>query len=144
MIVPIPQLDAAGTKVEFGKVAQPVASLHKERHAVPNSSLCAEQALVYRASLVRAILREIRNLFWRIREIRRTQLHRRGISINPLRQTPSPPERRENALACCIQDTRSLCTSRPVTTLIEAQLFVQGWELGADWLNRNCGTAPRA
>jgi len=132
------------TQSVFEKVGQAVGLWRKLRSRVPNASLCTGQAGLYQASLVRAVSREICSLLWRIRDIQRTQLHRRGISIDPLRRTPLSQEVRESALVCCMKDTRNLCTSRPPTTMTEVELFVRGWEQGADWSARNCGTAPLA
>jgi hypothetical protein len=117
---------------------------HKLPHLGSNDSLCAGQAGLYRGSLVRAVLREIHSLLWRIREIRRTQSHRRGISINPLPEKTWPPALRESALTCCMRDTHSLSASRQHLTLTEVELFVRGWEAGAEWYARNCGTESRA
>jgi hypothetical protein len=65
-----------------------------------------------RLSLVREALREIRNLVWRIREIQRRKLDRVGFEV-PQLQGQILPDVRENALACCIRDTRNLYTARP-------------------------------
>jgi len=82
----------------------------------------------FRASQVREVVREIHNLFWRIGEIRRRGLDRVGMQIDPCPEIPLPHEQRESVLACCIQDTHNLCKSRPVTSPIEVELFVRGWE----------------
>jgi hypothetical protein len=111
-----------------------------------SSSACASTTRphVFRVSLVREVLREIHNLFWRIGEIRRRGLDRMGMQIDPCPEIPLPHEQRERALACCIQDTHNLCKSRPVTSPIEVELFVRGWEAGAAWLFRNSRTEPLA
>ncbi len=130
-------------KSEFRTVGLAHNLLRKLRRGAPNASLCVGQAGLYQASLARAILREIRSLVLRIREIRRTQLHRRGILLDPLRHRASL-EVRERASACCSEDMRNLYASRPLTTLIEAELFVRGWEAGAEWSTRSCGTERHA
>jgi hypothetical protein len=101
-----------------------------------SSSACASitRPQVFRVSLVREVVREIHNLFWRIGEIRRRGLDRVGMQIDPCPEIPLPHEQRESVLACCIQDTHNLCKSRPVTSPIEVELFVRGWEAGAAWL----------
>jgi hypothetical protein len=115
----------------------------RTRHCGYASSFaCASKARphLFRVSLAREVLREIRNLFWRIGEIRRRALDRQRISIDPLREIRLPHEPQASALACCIRDTHNLYACRPLTTLIEAELFVRGWEAGAAWPFRNSRT----
>jgi hypothetical protein len=102
------------------------------------SSLCTSVSDpgVYRGSLIREVLREIRSLFWRIAEIRRTQIHRRRASINPFPETSLRPKEYRHALASCIADIQNLSTRRPVT-LLDVSLVAQGWAAGADWSRRN-------
>lgn len=99
---------------------------------------------LFRVSLVREVLREIRNLFWRIGEIRRRELDRQGIWVNPLPDKSYPLALRERALGDCSTDTHNLCTSRHHVSLIEVQKFVQGWTLGCAWGLRNSGNKPGA
>ena len=97
-----------------------------------------------RISLLRAVLREIRSLISRIAEIRDRQLDLQGVSVDPCQEQSFPPELRESALARCIADTRNLYKSRPATTLIDAELFVQGWKLGIAWGCHNLRKQPPA
>jgi hypothetical protein len=75
-----------------------------------SSFACASKTRphLFRVSLAREVLREIRNLFWRIGEIRRRALDRQGISTDPLREIRLPHEPQASALACCIRDTHNL------------------------------------
>lgn len=99
---------------------------------------------LFRASLAREVLREIRSLFWRIGELRDKELDRQGICVDPLPSKSYPLALRERALADCSMDTHNLCISRRHVTLIDAQLFLQGWKLGCAWAFRNSGTPPPA
>lgn len=94
-------------------------------------------------SFLREVLREIRNLWHRIREIESRQLDRRGISIDPRREIPLL-EGSEIASACCIQDMRSLYSAHPHATLIDVELFVQGWMRGAASASRSWRTQSPA
>jgi hypothetical protein len=118
---------------------------HKSRPA-PSSSqpFSSLGSHLYRSSLARAILLEIRNLLSRIQEIRKTQIHRRGAAIDPLGQTQSALEDRKSAIDCCISDMRNLYAHRPHTTLIEAELFVEGWKAGIAWGRSNMRSGPGA
>lgn len=115
--------------------------LYKPHYGYSNSHGLVSLAppSMFRASLVRAVLREIRSLLWRIREIRHRSLDRMGIVIDPHHQTTSLAER-ESASDCCSKDTQNLYRDRPLTTLIEAELFVRGWEAGAEWGGHNSRT----
>ena len=84
-----------------------------------------------RLSLARAILREIRNLVWRIAEIRRRELDLQGISIDLPPEIAFPREQQESGLAHCMQGTHNLCTSRHAVSPIEVELFLQGRRCGA-------------
>src|SRR5208283_4581151 len=105
----------------------------RECYGYANTSALASynRPPLLRFSLVREVLREIRNLFRRIEEIQNRYLDRRGILINLSRDIPLRPEQQETALACCIQDMRNLYTSRPHASLIDAELYLQGWQRGA-------------
>lgn len=94
---------------------------------------------LYPASLVREITREIHNLFFRIRDLRCNQLHRRGVLMDPLRRTLSTREEQNSARESCSVDMRNLYKFRPHTTLIESELFSEAWALGAEWAFRNSG-----
>jgi hypothetical protein len=112
------------------------------RHCYANQSAIASRTRPprFRASLLREVLREIRNLFHRIGEIQNRELDRQGISLDPGRELCLPHELQESALACCIRDMQSLYSSRPQTTLIDAELLAQGWRLGAASALRNWNT----
>jgi hypothetical protein len=121
-------------------------SRRREHYGYASTSALAssERPHYLRVSLVLEALREIRNLFRRIGEIQNRLLDRRGISINPSHGISLPPEQQETALACCIQDMRSLYKSRPHASLIDAELYLQGWQSGAASALRNWSIQPPA
>jgi len=126
---------ASPEKAESQKAASdsgPSGRLHSELPSVVRCVLSTVPHL-YPASLARAVLQEIRNLFSRIREIQETQIHRRGVSIDPLGQIACEGQERERAIIDCSSDMRNLYARRPHTTLIEAEIFAQGWRRGAVW-----------
>ena len=129
---------------ETGKLAADCSGRQHCGYANSSARASATPARLLRASLVRAVGYEIRNCLWRIGELRRRALDCQGISIDPLREIPLPPEQQANALAGCIRDTQNLYKSRRLTTLIEAELFSQGWAAGAAWSIRNSRTEPPA
>jgi hypothetical protein len=106
----------------------------KPHYGYANSSARASSSPppLFRSSLLREVLREIRNCLRRIGEIRRRALDRQGISIDPLPEIAAPCAR-ESGSACCIRDMQNLYNVRPATTLIDAELFLQGWTCGAAW-----------
>lgn len=120
------------------------SSRRREHHGYSNLCGCesANPPRVFRLSLAQAILREIRSLFSRIRELQRRRLDRRGISLDPLHQIESL-EVRERASGCCTEDMHNLYASRLLTTLIEAELFAEGSSAGAAYAIRNCDIGPR-
>lgn len=122
--------------IDMDRSAQHCSStMHREC----TSPLVGENATWFRRSLAREVLREIRNLVWRIREIQRKALDRQGFEVPQLQGQISSPAK-ENALICCTKDMRNLYASRPWTTLIEAELCAQAWNRGAMWAVRNLNT----
>jgi hypothetical protein len=124
----------------------PLVGYRSRRPHYGNASSCARELVApppeFRLSLAQAVSREIRSLFRRIAEIRKQSLDLQGVSINPCPELSLPLEQRESALKCCIQDIRNLYASRPGTTLIDVQLFHQGWKCGVASLLRSRSTEP--
>jgi hypothetical protein len=108
---------------------------HSGRRKFPKLPLCAVGPYpgLYRSSSVRAVIQEIRTLPFRIRELLRDQLHRRGVSIHPLAEMRASSEEHQSAIDGCKQDMRNLYERRPHTTLIESRLFAEAWAMGAAW-----------
>ena len=92
-----------------------------------------------RLSMAREVLRETRNLAWRIRTIQCRYLDQQGIEI-PRLEGQIAPQLRESALKQCIADTQSLCASPRLSSLIDAELVAQSWNRGAMWALRNSHT----
>jgi len=134
--------DAWPHETQAGKLAS--VCLHKRHYgyASGHAGVSTKPPRLLRLSLVRALLREMRSLLWRIGEIRSRQLDQQGISVNPL-QKSYPAMARERALDDCNRDMRNLYISRRYTTLIEAEIFAQGWSYGAAWGLRNSDIQPR-
>lgn len=116
-----------------------------EHYGYANSQGCASATAppIFRLSLVREAVFEIRNLVWRMLEIRRRSLDRTGILIHPLHEIVSRQEQRESALEGCIRDMHNLCKHRPPLGLIEAELFVRAWESGAAYMQCMSSTQSR-
>lgn len=116
------------------KVIREVGPLRKLRH------LFASLRYLVRLSMVREVLRETRNLAWRIRSIQCRNLDRQGIEIYRLEEYIAP-ELRESALRQCTRDMQSLCASPRLSSLIDAELVPQSWNRGAMWALRNSHTS---
>ena len=103
------------------------APLDKSRCGLPKM---LQPRRAFRLSLLREALREIRNVSRRIWLIRDKKLDC-GLQIDPCVALGLPPETQEKALACCMRDMRNLMSSRPPTTMVDAELWLQGWYRGA-------------
>ena len=103
------------------------------------SSVVSLGRYLYRASLARALGREIGSCYWRIRELLGTQLHRRGVVCRLERQPTSPRSGFQPALDGYTQDMRRKFAACPWMTLIDVQTFLEGWTLGAAWVAHNSG-----
>jgi hypothetical protein len=102
--------------------------------------LCASLRYLVRLSMLREVLRESRNLVWRIQTIQCKNLDRQGIEI-PRLEEHIAPDLRERALRQCIRDMQSLCASPRLSSLIDAELISQSWNRGAMWALRNSHTS---
>ena len=78
---------------------------------------------------VREILKELGSLEWRIRRICQASISVRYGCLQGNRVG-----RLANARTrACIRDTQEIGTIRPRATLLDRQLFVEGWQRGAEW-----------
>jgi hypothetical protein len=111
-----------------------VGLLRKLRH------LYASVWYLARFSMVREVLREIRNLVWRIRMIQCRNLDRQGIEI-PRLEEHIASDLRESALKQCMRDMQSLSAFPRLSSLIDAELVAQSWNRGAMWALRNSRTS---
>lgn len=93
---------------------------------------------LYPASLGRVLRCELGSLLGRIRALLRTQLHRRGLVLDPACATASTGEERKQAQDACSEDMRKLFAARPWLTLVDGEIFVLAWKQGAEWSDRNC------
>ena len=98
----------------------------------------------YRVSLVQTLLREFRSLFFRIRELRRTQSDPRGVLIDPWYRAPVEPSVRQHAIDCGSQDRRNLCRHHPHRTPVDFELLAAAWALGGCWISGSMGNEPVA
>jgi hypothetical protein len=104
--------------------------------------LFASLPYLVRLSMAREVLREIRNLGWRIGTIQCRNLDRQGVEIPRLGELVAP-DLRESALKQCMKDTQSLCASPRLSSLIDAELVSQSWNRGAMWALHNSHTSLR-
>ena len=105
--------------------------------------LSSAQSEVYRAvragyfylhppALAHEILRELCNLPRRIQNLRATKLCLYGIEIGRL-QGNHVDQRANERTRACMRDMREIDTFHPRATLLDRQLFVEGWKRGAEW-----------
>jgi hypothetical protein len=94
---------------------------------------------VYRCSLVRLLLSEMAGILGRIRAIRETQIYHRGVRFDPGRSTVSCLLERERIADACIADKDNLTKARSHLTLVDIEIFVQGWLHGHEWSVHNYG-----
>jgi hypothetical protein len=101
------------------------------------------QSEVYRAAravyfylrppaLAHEILRECCNLPRRIQNLRATKLCLYGIEIGRL-QGNHVDRRANERTRACMRDMQEIDTFHPRATLLDRQLFVEGWKRGAEW-----------
>ena len=91
---------------------------------------------------LRGLLKEVRNSYWRIKVRWQSGVSHQGLQMGyDLHREVSegvPQEcKREHANT---QDILELFSLRPYSTLVDADLFRAGWELGAEWMFRNYHT----
>jgi hypothetical protein len=79
----------------------------------------------------------MKGIVGRIRAIRDTQIYRRGIVFHPARSMSFSHEESRTLQDGCISDTKKLNDARPWLTLVDTELFVEGWTQGAEWMYRN-------
>ena len=75
------------------------------------------------------ILREIGSLGWRIGRICQARISVRYGSL----QGNYLDRRGNRRTRACIRDTQDIKKFRPRATLLDRQLFVEGWQQGAEW-----------
>ena len=95
---------------------------------------------LYRASLARALIREVGSLIGRIKVVLVVRSHRRVI------HSPSPQsmdltlKEREQFQCSRTEDMNKLFAVRPWLTHLDAELFCRAWKLGAEWSGRILST----
>lgn len=92
---------------------------------------------IYPFSGIKLLRAEVAGILGRIRAIRETQLYARMVRIDPAHSTGVSPDERERIADACIQDKDNLAKSRPHLTLVDVELYVQGWTHGHEWTHRN-------
>lgn len=120
--------DGSGQPQGVGSCGRMVTRLSSVQRAVWRLTQSAYRHLTFSSS-VREILRECGSLPHRIRMIRESNLR---IHFGRLAETRL--HRRDNARTLtCIRDTRDIDKYHPQATFLDRQLFVQAWQLGAEW-----------
>src|SRR6266436_10125066 len=79
--------------------------------------------------LIREVLRECRSLFQRIRMLRESI----PLAYHGNLQGNRGHRRENEQTLRCIRDTQHITQHRPLATMLDRQLFVKGWQLGAEW-----------
>ena len=99
---------------------------------------------LHRFPLLFALLLEVRNLFWRIARLFRTQLYRKPLDIGPaFEKTPDGSFQESVRTRACSADMRSLYATYPAATILDAELFLGGWKRGWEWGHNHAGTGQR-
>src|SRR5262249_23284418 len=88
---------------------------------------------------LRGLLKEVRNSYWRIKVRWQSGVSREGLGMGyDLHREVSEDSPQECKRAhASTQDILELFSLRPYSTLVDADLFRAGWELGAEWMLRN-------
>jgi hypothetical protein len=76
-------------------------------------------------------------IFGRIRAIRETEIYYRCVVVDPARSLTSDHRQRELVVDACIADIENSTKVRPHLTLVDKEIFVQGWRQGHEWSVRN-------
>jgi hypothetical protein len=92
---------------------------------------------LYHGSSVRAVLREIRSWYCRIRELLGTQIHLRGVRLDPRCLSGATLAECRQAETAYTRDMRNLCADYRWVTMLDFQTFSLGWLLGAAWGRHN-------
>jgi hypothetical protein len=120
--------------LRFGRASitgAPVRIASRHQSSSERDSLLGSH--LYPAPLVPALIRETRNFCFRIRELSRTQPHRRGVQLDLRHQTTWSLELSCQAQDVSTQDMHKLFSDFPALTTLDAQTFLQGWIRGAEW-----------
>jgi hypothetical protein len=82
---------------------------------------------------IHEILLEIRNCLWRIRKLRETNACLLGTFGPTWATLPSGHLLRCDATRARMLDTQEMRTNHPAATIIDVDLFLEGWLAGAKW-----------
>lgn len=126
----------------LGKGSQ--ASDALEDTKFPNPSLLLRVLYLlrlYRFPLLYGYVLEFRSLLWRIVRLHRTQLYRTSLDIGPaFEKTLDGPFQECIRTRACSEDIRNLYATNPGLTVLDVQLFLDGWKLGWASANGNADT----
>ena len=98
---------------------------------------------LYHLPLLRGFLLELRSLVCRmvLRYERRCYLY--GFSVGPLHQIEGGHLCWNTRTRACILDMKSFEASRPWATMVDWEVYRDGWVKGAEWAERNsCKSGP--
>jgi hypothetical protein len=118
---------------DTGLGSDPSSILHQTQNSKGKLAVSVLKVLS-RRSLLYGWLLELRSSLLRITAISELQIYSCGLDAGPVFQKDGSG----NLQACkqtlaCIQDTQRLAQIRPGVSLLECQLFVDGWKKGAEW-----------
>lgn len=104
---------------------------------VPEPSLwlrALHRLRIHRVVWLYGFLLELRNLFYRIGQLRKTNLYRTGLDIGPAFETTQGESVREcTRTHACTRDMQNLYAMRPWVTILDVELFLAGWKQGSAW-----------
>jgi hypothetical protein len=94
-----------------------------------------------RFALLYGCLLELRSLAWRMVRLHRTKLYRKSLDIGPaFARTPDGSYQACVRTRACSADIRNLYATYPGLTILDAELFLAGWERGWEWGNNQADT----
>ena len=96
--------------------------------------MLATPPMSYRFPLLTQLARETHNFRHRIRATLQTRLFERGVDLGPLCQKHADGSYRPcNETHARTEDTLRLCRERPWLTVLDSELFLEGWTMGAQF-----------
>ncbi len=140
MIVPITKSERKSNPIIGQAGALPDApssrSLRRQRPSDLQKSL--RLCLWRRFPLLTQLVRETRNFAYRISATLRARLFERGVDMGPeYQRSPDGSFQECNETRIRTSDTLRLYTDRPWLTCLDASLFVEGWNAGAQFGSRS-------
>jgi hypothetical protein len=106
--------------------------------ALSRASVFARMFHFHRHPFLHAVLDEFRSLAGRIHILRTTRLYRYGVDLGQgLKRLPNGHLEKNTRTLSRSLDTKTLFAIHPKASLVDLQLFLAGWDKGAEWVHYN-------